>query len=327
MRKRKIRQLSLKEFLEFYRSENTTKHYRISIGKFLRGIYENCIFNDLGTLNRFSIDYLNELERGRDFTTDLKNLANINAVSYAPTTANKYWKDVYRWLQANGYDLYYWEKKSIIAKLPPNRVISEEAELNKEKLRMICENMPDKFKTMTVILAGSGMRIGELLRIKKSDIDFSTRPMKIYLKADYTKSKFPRMVMITEEAERALMRWLSVRESDKEEIFPFTKNAVYYHWKKALKDLGFDQKDMNTNKYMIHIHMLRKWFISQFSLVASKEIAELLAGHSGYLSQSYRRYTHEQISKEFLKAERQISIYEADIISFESFDKAEKIEV
>ena len=55
-------------------------------------------------------------------------------------------------------------------------------------------------------------------------------------------------------------------------------------------------------------HMTRKWFISRFSLAANKDVAEHIAGHEGYLSVSYRRYTKKQIIKEYIKAEKKLSI-------------------
>jgi predicted nucleic acid-binding Zn-ribbon protein len=43
--------------------------------------------------------------------------------------------------------------------------------------------------------------------------------------------------------------------------------------------------------------------------VISKEIAEMLAGHAGYLTGSYRRYTKKQLAEQYLKGERMLLIH------------------
>ena len=75
----------------------------------------------------------------------------------------------------------------------------------------------------------------------------------------------------------------------------------------ASRDMGFTH-EINGRKVGVHWHMTRKWFISRFSLVASKDVAEHLAGHEGYLSRSYRRYSKKQALKEYQKAEAKLSI-------------------
>lgn len=48
--------------------------------------------------------------------------------------------------------------------------------------------------------------------------------------------------------------------------------------------------------------------MSQLSLAVSKEITETLAGHSGYLTGNYRRYTPAQLREEYLKGEHTLYI-------------------
>jgi integrase len=153
------------------------------------------------------------------------------------------------------------------------------------------------------------MRTGECMKLKKSDIDFSSTPVKIYLKQSYTKGKIPRMCMLSGEAVTELKKYLDSRADNDERVFPFAPYTLAYHWRRTIDGLGYGEKDPNTGIRLLHIHMTRKWFLSQFPLAASKDIGEMLAGHMGYLSGSYRRYSHKLVAKEFLKAENTISIY------------------
>ncbi len=55
--------------------------------------------------------------------------------------------------------------------------------------------------------------------------------------------------------------------------------------------------------YKLHIHMLRKWFLSQSKLAVPESVAEAWAGHTGYLDEAYRRYSKEQLRELYKKAE------------------------
>lgn len=79
-------------------------------------------------------------------------------------------------------------------------------------------------------------------------------------------------------------------------------------WNDALAAAGELSKDDVTGRNQLRIHGFRKFFLSQMSLVISKETPEFLAGHSAYLSGSYRRYDDETVAAEYLKAMHMVSI-------------------
>ena len=78
-------------------------------------------------------------------------------------------------------------------------------------------------------------------------------------------------------------------------------NVVNQLFEQAVTSPGLFEQDETTNRTTFHVHQLRKFFLSQISLKAPKEIAETLAGHSGYLTGSYRRYTEAQLAENTLK--------------------------
>ena len=103
----------------------------------------------------------------------------------------------------------------------------------------------------------------------------------------------------------ALLNYLRKRTDNDERLFPFNPESPQYYLRKVSKELELNNEGEVAT---IHWHMTRKWFISRFSLAASKDVAEHIAGHEGYLSTSYRRYTKKQILKQFIKAEKKLSI-------------------
>ena len=91
-------------------------------------------------------------------------------------------------------------------------------------------------------------------------------------------------------------------------LFPFTDQNASVLWENALIKAELLSRDKTTNRKQLHYHQFRKFFISQLSLIVSKEIAEMLAGHSGYLTGAYRRYTKKQLAEEYLKGQHLLTI-------------------
>jgi hypothetical protein len=82
-------------------------------------------------------------------------------------------------------------------------------------------------------------------------------------------------------------------------------------WHNALKKSGHYSKDKSTGRIQIHPHMLRKYFLSQFTGDNTKH-GEELAGHSGYLTDAYRRIPRAELAEEYRKVEPRLTILAPD---------------
>ena len=98
-----------------------------------------------------------------------------------------------------------------------------------------------------------------------------------------------------------------VKTLDDPRIFPFTYSVVITAWHNALKKSGHYSKDKSTGRLQIHPHMLRKFFLSQFTGDNTKH-GEELAGHSGYLTDAYRRIPRAELAEEYKKVEPRLTI-------------------
>ena len=169
---------------------------------------------------------------------------------------------------------------------------------------------------------------------RDSDIDLTSVPAKISIRAEYTKTQQARITFITPQAVEALKEWLSVREDylkssngknqglvkagkskerggNGDHLFPFSPNVANQLFENAVTNAGLMTKDERTNRSQIHLHMTRKFFISQMALLASsKEIPETLAGHGGNMTEAYRRYPVKQLAEEYLKVQHLLTITE-----------------
>lgn len=79
------------------------------------------------------------------------------------------------------------------------------------ELRKILMHMPIQGKALFSTLSSSGMRIGETLQLTLKDLNFNSRPVKISLRGEYTKSGNPRISFVSREATEFLEEWLRVR--------------------------------------------------------------------------------------------------------------------
>ncbi|MBT8507997.1 hypothetical protein AZH53_06185 [Methanomicrobiaceae archaeon CYW5] len=273
------------------------------------------------------------LESVEDFSADMLAFS-ISLESSAPITAKNVFSQVVGFFEHHDLELNKRERKRTVRRLPKGGVRTVERDMDAEVIRKILFHSDAKATALYLILASSGMRIGEALQIRVSDVNLDAVPAEITIRGEYTKTGHQRYTFISDEATAALIEWLKVREDyiraaqnknrglidaqrsgarvdEDRRLFPFSANTAYEAWRSTLKKAGLYSKDESTGRTQIHIHQFRKFFISQLSLAGAKEVAETLAGHEGYLTSAYRRYTKTQLAEEYLEGMERLNIYES----------------
>jgi len=208
--------------------------------------------------------------------------------------------------------------------------ITEDKAPTNRQLKSILIHGDAKSKALFLILSSSGMRITEALSLIPSDIDFNSNPTKINIRAITTKTKSKRVVYISNEARDSLMEWLKIKDdyiqtaikrtnlpnikklADDDRIFPFQPSNARNVWNGLIKKTGLTEKDKTTDRYIYHIHTLRKFFRTQFSK-QDRDICEILLGHQGYLNRAYLRITDKQIKEAYLKGVKHLLVFETPI--------------
>ena len=181
-----------------------------------------------------------------------------------------------------------------------------------------------------LFLSSSGIRPKELLQITLPMIDFDTKPVTISLPGKITKTGDPRITFISAECTSYLKEWLKIREkyinsaivktkhlcnksADDNRVFPFSYDVPWTRWNNLLKKTGYDKRDTTTNRHVLHIYSLRKFFLSQMKLEVPQVVPEALAGHEEYLDDAYRRFSREELGEYYRKAESRLTILEAPV--------------
>ncbi|MGC8935671.1 MAG: tyrosine-type recombinase/integrase [Thermoproteota archaeon] len=179
-------------------------------------------------------------------------------------------------------------------------------------------NMGDlRTRTIILLLASSGLRIGELVNLKVGDVDFSSRPVKIRVRGSEAKERKSRITFISEEARESLEAYLSKRKEMGHEInseAPLI--ATDTGRKTSIINVEFMLRNIFKNfckkekkYYSYHPHVLRKWFKTQLiSSGVPGPIADRLCGHSRYMAEEYELYTEEQLRSWYIKAMPSLTI-------------------
>ena len=297
------------DFLEDYTNKKTCSNYKTAITHYLSMYSKQTVKSrDSHTPDILAKNYFREINRGfRDYKHDIKEFALQIDKKYAPTTSALYVRCIIRWLEDNGFRLEHREKTRIYACLPPTHPADINIELKRKIFRTLYFIFPDDLQVLLLVLLASGMRIGEALQLKRTDIKWNKEKTEIHIPANITKTKTARTTYLTDEAALILYEYLCSRSDTDERLFLITYTRAQNQMRTASQKLGYS-KQVNGKIRGLHWHMTRKWFISRVSLTAGKDIAETLAGHEGYLSRSYRRYTKKQLIKKYKRAEKKLSI-------------------
>lgn len=271
------------------------------------------------------------LKEKRNFSEDMTNFV-VSLHNRPPMTARHLFNGVKEFFSYYGKELPSKDFKFIRNKVPKGNARTVEKDMDIDTIRVILQHVDVKGRALILVLASSGMRINEALSVTLDDVDLESVPAVINVRGETTKTGDTRMSFISAEATQAVNEWLKVRPQyiktsatrnnglvksgrgnlksgeDDGRLFPFTDQNASVLWENALTKAGLLSIDKSTKRKQLHYHQFRKFFISQLSLMISKEIPEMLAGHSGYLTGAYRRYTKKQLAEEYLKGQHLLTI-------------------
>lgn len=200
--------LNNKDYIEHFlsrsfqtsKSHSTVRSYKEALNKFQKFIKE-----------KYNLDVKQLL-----FSLENKTLEPISVLdefyTYLPdcncsvNTIVGYFSIAKEFLNENGMHIYNEDIKHKIRL--PRRTLTYEEGLTREKTARILRNSPPKLQTTILMAVSSGMRIGELVQLRFSDIDFSTTPTSIRIRKETCKTRQTRFTCISDEATLALKDYL-----------------------------------------------------------------------------------------------------------------------
>jgi len=270
------------------------------------------------------------LDEGRDPGKDLLQYA-LALADRPPKTARQYLAAVKDWLAFHEKEIPAKDLRKLRQKTPRGGAMTVERDLDPAILRSILSHQDLKMRALTLLLVSSGMRIGEALRLTLDDVVLPENEIgRISIRGETSKNKNQRYTFCSNEAAAEIREWIKKRpvylvsaqhrgkslgitkNTEDPRLFPFSDNVAETAWEASVRAAGLHSRDPGTGRLQIHPHMLRKFFSSQMRLVVPIDVVEGLIGHSGYLSDAYRRYTKKQVQEFYLKAEPYVTIQISD---------------
>ena len=307
----------LDNFLSNYDTLTTIKSYKWTLGTFIKAMYGK----RTDTAKQFE-QYFSEKRDHEQDILDFQKYLNGSA----PLTVRQMNSSIRTFFEENNIEFpkKFWKK--ISKRRKTSCAISIDEIPDEEQLRQIFTHMSTKGKAFYLVLASSGMRFGELLKLELDDVDLTKVPTQILIQGKYTKTGRPRHAFISSEATEVLKEWLKIHEAsivtltkrsskkrrqsiNRNRLFPFEACTAREMWNVALRKSKLDKKDKTTNRFVFHPHVLRKFFRTQMATVIPVDVTEALIGHEGYLTEVYRKHTPKSLAKLYLQGEHTILVF------------------
>jgi integrase len=301
-----IKDKVVQEWLQEFSSHNTRLNYLSSLRKYKKAL---------------KIDSLDEyVANTKDATADLKkfviylNGSPSKTIHTRTCSVKSFLNDHKIKVEENE-----WKKLRRRGYYPKrNKAATRDIKPTKKQLRQIIEYCSDiKARALFLFLASSGARIGETLKLVIEDFDLESDPPRVFIRADITKGGVgERTVYFSYEARDALKNWLAIKDNTRKSdgtsfksplMFPITIQTAITMFYSATRKAGLDQRDRITNRHLLHIHSLRKFFRSNIGL--DTDMVHALMGHSGYLDDAYVRLDSEEVAEAYKKNVDRVSIH------------------
>jgi len=310
---------TIEKFLNRYNAKGTIKGYRSILKK-----YFTVIGKDPDTYFTTEQDYENGV------------LAYWKSLSeHPPRTIKTSISCVRMFLSENDIELPVKFWRGIENRTKGSRAVTEDKIPTAQEFKRILSHADVRGRAMFMTLLQSGMRIGELAKLEIKDIDFTTTPTRIRIRAEVSKTGDQRYCFIGKEATDMLKAYLEqrpkyinasknrvqtfnkyhkrryIRTDNEERVFPLDVSIIRYSWNLLLKHAKLSDRDDRTKRHKMHPHVLRKYYRTHMNLNVPFDVVEALLGHETYLAEAYRRYSIDQLADMYLKGEKDVSIFES----------------
>lgn len=330
-------QIFLDRKYRYSKSFATRRTYQAAIEKFDKFLVSKYNTRLSDTLAQFYSNIIDPIEALDEFYTYLTQYKLRNGkVGYSNSTISLFIVAIKEFLNSLNLHIYAEDLKQKF-RLPRKETVFEEG-LTKEKIVRILRNSAPKLQTAILLSASSSMRIGELVQLKISDINFGTNPTTISLRRETTKTRQPRFTHITSEATKSLKDYLrrtqGWTENSLSDMYIFLPNDRDYTdasvYNRAVRSActalqqsllsvvrsipELFQKNEN-GRYSIHFHAFRAWFKTQVTNAHESDFAEVLMGHKSTKTIYYRNNPQAEL-KTYLKVESALTV--SDLTAMEN---------
>jgi integrase len=202
--------------------------------------------------------------------------------------------------------------------------ITQDAVLNHEIIRKIISHASVQARASILTMAVSGVRIGELIKLKNENFDFEKRMITIPMSVAKTHER--RITFFTSECAEALKIWMEYRPQymeqikkqctrikpgykfDDQRMFPLSNTSLRESIHNATKNAGLKEIDTQTRRITISPHSFRRWFSTISKNSMNNDLVEVLMGHELPFGGAYFKMSEADMMKEYRRCENSLLI-------------------
>ena len=233
----------------------------------------------------------------------------INGTNLHPITVKTYFSRIRQYLHYRGIGL---DDLSVRQNLRfPTACVEEMHPLSREDLQLILEGCDHRRRILYLAQSSSGMRIGELVRLRRRHLDTGAERITVRIPASLTKNRRGRTTFFSREVSRLLLPRLE-GVPDSGLVFATSEDPararlteVMYLGRLVVR-LGLGERYGTSRNRKITTHSFRAYFITRVSQ-HDPDLAKMLAGQQGRLLQ-YNRLTDEEKLDKYMEFEQDLII-------------------
>jgi len=191
------------------RSYATKRTYESALKQFEKFLQISYSLNLIQLLEKIKVskelDSIEVLDEYYTFLSQYKRPGK-DRPGYSAVSIKNYLKVAKEFLNGEGCKIYNEDVKQRFRL--PRVVLAYQKGLTKEIINRLIRLANPKLATYILLACSSGMRLGEIVQLKLSDIDLTSNPTTIIIRADTTKTREARLTHISSEATNALKDYL-----------------------------------------------------------------------------------------------------------------------
>lgn len=209
------------------------------------------------------------------------------------------------------------------------RIKEELYALQLEDIQKIFTVVKSTLKGFYLALISTGARPGELLQVKKRDVDTTKKRIKITIHPENVKTRQGRSIWLTKEAASYLItRIRNLKDNDlvwtKNENPLMAEKSASKTFSRYCDQVGFTERYHSNNYRKITLYSFRSYFFGITADIHREGYAHRMIGHGGYLPQ-YDRMSDEKKLDWFLKLEPELLIDKSERLKIKNQRQQEEI--
>lgn len=180
----------------------------------------------------------------------------------------------------------------------------------KESIISLLQHCNTRLQALMLTAVSSGARVGELAQLRVMDVNLTTNPIQIRIRAATTKTMEERYTFCSKQAGDLIQKLIASKQPTDFIFYQYdpltTIRWIESTFNSIRKRAGLLDKYEN-GRYRTNIHALRAFFITVATKIQDENYSHALAGHHKYMDQYYRM-TLEESGQIYLKIESEVTI-------------------